>query len=187
MPAAIAPSENPEFLALYHRHRNAVVAYCARRAARAEALDAAADTFAIAWRRIDDLPGDDVALRWLYGIAQRVLANQRRSKNRLGRLRDKLLSDPTTSSRTSGPAETVERVETRRELLAAFARLREADQEVLRLVTWEELPRDQVAELLGVSRSTLDQRVHRATVRLRREYRRTRPATIGTAITGSTP
>ena len=39
-----------------------------------------AETFLVAWRRLDDVPAD--ALPWLYGVARRVLANQRRSADR---------------------------------------------------------------------------------------------------------
>ncbi len=159
------------FRTLYDKHRDAVLAYCMRRADRTGALDAVAETFAIAWRRRDDFPTDDGALRWLYVTAHQVLANQRRTSRRFRRLLTKL--DRTDSvSREPGPAEVVVRAERDQELLAALSRLQPADQEILRLVTWEELPRDEVAALLAISRSALDQRLYRAVTRLRKEFAR---------------
>jgi DNA-directed RNA polymerase specialized sigma24 family protein len=57
-----------------------VRAYALRRAALDAAQDVVADTFLVAWRRLEDVPED--ALPWLYGVARRVLANQRRSAAR---------------------------------------------------------------------------------------------------------
>jgi RNA polymerase sigma-70 factor (ECF subfamily) len=64
---------------LYGQHRRNVLAYCARRAAPADADDAAAEVFAVAWRRRDDIPGGDRELPWLYGVARNILWHQRRS------------------------------------------------------------------------------------------------------------
>jgi RNA polymerase sigma-70 factor, ECF subfamily len=57
-----------------------VRAYALRRASPDAAQDVVADTFLVVWRRLEDVPAD--ALPWLYGIARRVLANQRRSADR---------------------------------------------------------------------------------------------------------
>jgi DNA-directed RNA polymerase specialized sigma24 family protein len=37
-----------------------------------------AETFAIAWRRVDAIPAGDQARLWLYGVARNVLAEHRR-------------------------------------------------------------------------------------------------------------
>ena len=69
---------------LFDRHR----AYCRRRTDAATASDASAETFAVAWRRLEDVPDGDAALGWLYGTARRVLANEfRSSRRRRGLLR----------------------------------------------------------------------------------------------------
>ena len=47
----------------------AVLAYALRRAAREVAEDVTAETFTIAWRKIDNVPAD--ALPWLYAVADR--------------------------------------------------------------------------------------------------------------------
>jgi hypothetical protein len=60
--------------------------------------DVIAETFLTAWRRIDHNPAGEAALPWLYGVARRVLANQRRGEQRrtaLGeRLRSELAAEP---------------------------------------------------------------------------------------------
>ncbi len=164
------PSDDAEFRRIYAAHRDAVVGFCIRRTSYSDALDAAAETFAVAWRRLDELPRDDGSLPWLYGIAHRVMANQRRAGRRLANLRSKLRQTSGAAEARSGPADIVVQAESNTDILAAFGRLRPVDQEVLRLVTWEELARDDAAALLGISRSALDQRLHRAAARLRKEF-----------------
>ena len=124
-----------------------------------------------AWRRIDDVPEGEAALRWLYGVSKRVLLNHRRSRRRLHRLTARLVG--TATAPIDGPESVVLRRAEHAELLAALESLPERDQEVLRLATWEELPRAEIAELLGCSRHAVDQRIYRATRRLAREVGRT--------------
>ena len=46
------------------------------------AQDAVSETFLVAWRRLADVPTGADTLPWLYGVARRVLANQRRGNQR---------------------------------------------------------------------------------------------------------
>ncbi len=69
---------------LFDQHYAAVLAYGLRRAPRAVAEDVASETFVIASRRIDEVPA--AALPWLYGVARRVLANERRAETRRDQL-----------------------------------------------------------------------------------------------------
>lgn len=162
------PSQDARFRRVYEVHRDALVAYCLRRTSRSDAMDAVAETFAVAWRRIDRMPRGEAELSWLYAVAHRVLANQRRSNRRLGKLRIKL--GGTAESHSVEPGEVLLRAEDERRLHEALSRLRPADQEILRLVTWEEHPREQVAQMLGITPVALNQRLHRAVTRLRKEY-----------------
>ena len=157
------------FDALYRDHHQQVVAYCIRRLPRAEAEDAAAEVFAVAWRRLDEVPEGE-ALPWLYGVSQRVVSNHWRSTRRRRRLVGKL------GGLGSNPAESPEvqlvRSEEHEQLLEALGRLRWADQEVLRLVTWEQLSHHEIAELLEISEAAVGQRVSRARKRLAEELDR---------------
>lgn len=57
------------YLANFHR----LTGYALRRASSPEdAADVVAETFLIAWRKFDDMPGNRETLLWLYGIARRV-------------------------------------------------------------------------------------------------------------------
>lgn len=164
-------SDKLRFQLLYGLHRDAIVSYCMRRIGRNDVMDAVAETFAVAWRRIDDVPTGEAELSWLYAVAYRVLANQHRSTNRFRALKMKL---STTGSETPpGPETQVVRNEDDQRLVQALGTLKDSDQEILRLVTWEEHPRDQVALVFGITRGTLDQRIHRATRRLRAAYDKT--------------
>jgi Sigma-70 region 2 len=92
------------FEGLFREHYPAVRAYASRRAPYELAQDVIAETFLIAWRRFDDLPSDP--LPWLYGVARRVLANQRRSAGRGAALEKKLAfagSDGTARPGRPGP------------------------------------------------------------------------------------
>jgi RNA polymerase sigma factor (sigma-70 family) len=155
------------FQRLYEAHYGAVLAYAQRRAAGApDAHDIVAETFTVAWRRIDDVPDTDVALPWLYGVARRVLANQRRG----GRRRADLSARLRTNS--AAPVELEAEVlaaDDRRIVLAALARLREADREILRLATWEELSHREIASIVGCSEASVAVRLHRARNRLGKE------------------
>lgn len=91
------------FRAAYGAHAADVLAYAARRVAwPADAHDVLADTVLVAWRRRSELPPDDEIRPWLFGVARRLLANQRRSARGRSRLdrrieaalqRDDVISD----------------------------------------------------------------------------------------------
>jgi RNA polymerase sigma-70 factor (ECF subfamily) len=50
-----------------------VFGYCLRRSPAAVGYDAANEVFAIAWRRIEDVPDGDGARPWLFVVARPVL------------------------------------------------------------------------------------------------------------------
>ena len=149
-------AESPDaarFAALFESNKRAVLAYARRRTTSlADAEDAAGETFGIAWRRITTVPTEP--LPWLYGVARRVLANQRRGADRRFRLawrvRDDLPTPVYLGENADAPA------------MIALTRLRADDQELLRLVAWEELGNNQIAEVLGVTPNAVAIRLHRA-------------------------
>jgi RNA polymerase sigma-70 factor (ECF subfamily) len=71
---------------VFDRYHTEVYAYCRRRTDAQTAADCLAETFLVAWRRLDDIPDGDGALGWLYGVARRVLANEYRRTHRSRRL-----------------------------------------------------------------------------------------------------
>ncbi|NNC93350.1 MAG: RNA polymerase subunit sigma-24, partial [Acidimicrobiia bacterium] len=78
------------FETLVRRHSRPVLAYCLRRSTHVDAHEAAADVFAVAWRKFAEVPDGEEALYWLFGVARRVLSNQQRSQRRRLRLTDKV-------------------------------------------------------------------------------------------------
>src|SRR5918992_1551637 len=82
------------FRRLFADTERELLAYVLRRVDRAEdAADVVAETFLVAWRRMDKVPAGDEARLWLYGVARRQLANQRRGELRRSRLADRLRAE----------------------------------------------------------------------------------------------
>ena len=79
-------SADARYRRVFDRYHTEVYAYCRRRTDAQTAADCLAETFLVAWRRIDDIPDGDAALGWLYGVARRVLANEFRHHRRSRRL-----------------------------------------------------------------------------------------------------
>jgi RNA polymerase sigma-70 factor (ECF subfamily) len=124
----------------------------------ADAADVVAESFLVAWRRIEDAPTGADARPWMFGVARRVLANARRGERRRLALADRLrthLTDVVPPPDDSGS-----------DVVRALGGLSEDDQELLRLVAWEELARDEIAIVLGISRAAVRVRLHRARRRL---------------------
>lgn len=158
---AMAPTTAERFESLWTAYYPSVVAYASRRAGPDLAADVAAAAFAVLWRRIDDPPTEP--LPWLYAVARRELANQRRGDNRREALRTRLRLGRTDRLSAPDPADgATEGLRAR----AALARLRPADREVLMLVAWEGLDPAQAAAALGISPAAFTVRLHRARRRL---------------------
>lgn len=155
------------FEAMYERHAKSVLAYFLRRCDSETARDGTAEVFLIAWRRLPDVPEGDGTIRWLYGTARRVLANQRRAQARRGRLLDRIRSNGAPVD--VAPDVAIVRREQDREVHDALRRLKSEDRELLRLALWEELPREDLAAYRGCNRHAAAQRVYRATRRLAKE------------------
>lgn len=74
----IGTSHEERFRAAYQGHAPAVWRCLARRLGDDDlAEDLTSEVFVVAWRRRHDAPAD--SLPWLYGVARRVLANDRRA------------------------------------------------------------------------------------------------------------
>jgi RNA polymerase sigma-70 factor (ECF subfamily) len=151
---------------LFQAHERRVLAYAMRRTpSLADAEDAAAETFAIAWRKIEQAP--DEALPWLLSIARRVISNQRRGGQRRTLLSLKLGRHMTAESDVVPEAGAADEADG--PVLAALGRLRSDDQEILRLVAWEELDNRAVGFVLGITPNAVAIRLHRARKRFRDE------------------
>lgn len=166
----IMSDEEARFAELYRRYGKQLHAYCVRRTPGSQAADAVAETFPVAWRRIEQIPSGEAALPWLYAVAYHVLSHQWRHKARSRRLIERLrgLADVETPS----PDVLLVRSEEYRLVIRASSRLRPIDQEVLRLTLWEELSHADVAVVLGIEASAVKQSAYRARRNLANEYQK---------------
>jgi RNA polymerase sigma-70 factor (ECF subfamily) len=160
-----------EFRRIFDDHYQGVLAYCLRRTNRADAEDAAAETFVVAWRRLSAIPPGEKERSWLYGVAYRVLSHQWRSGRRYRRVLTRVAQRHDFAGWGLPETQVVQAAEYQL-VLAAAARLKPKDQEVLRLAMWEELSHAHIAELLGLTPATVRQRFLRAKRHLATEYRK---------------
>jgi RNA polymerase sigma factor (sigma-70 family) len=142
---------------LWHAWHRQVLAYALRRSDPETAEEVVAETFVVAWRRLDRIP--EVPLPWLLAVARRVLANQRRAARRRGALVERMTVEASTRA-GEGPDEVSE--------LTALAELSERDREALLLHAWEGLDNRQAATVMGCSVSAYAVRLHRARRRFAR-------------------
>jgi RNA polymerase sigma-70 factor (ECF subfamily) len=169
----VAPIRNERFEGLFRENYAPVRAYALRRAPRDMAQDVVAETFLVAWRRLDDVPVD--ALPWLYGVARRVLANARRSAERGVALEQRLATAAVPVS-LADPGDNVGDAEIVR---AALARLSERDRETLMLVAWHGLPPARAARAADCTRAAFSVRLHRARARLAAQLASVEPPAAG--------
>jgi len=153
------PLDERDFEAIYDRCAASVLSYCAHRTTPELAEDALAETFSVAWRRRDAIPSEP--LPWLYGVARRVIANQRRSARRQAAVARRLVEEAPAPSAHEMP-------ESSRRVIAALSRLGETDRELLLLVAWEGLKPADAARVLGIAPARCRLRLHRARRRLER-------------------
>ena len=138
------------FEQIYAEHCEAVRAYVRRRAPEPVVDDVVSETFVVCLRRIDEVPPEP--LPWLYAVARKTLANERRRRARVA---------PSETLPVAEPDPVGDGV-----LAAAFNRLSDGDREVLRLVAWEGLSLSDAATVLGCSGIACRVRYHRAKSRL---------------------
>ncbi|MDN5853069.1 MAG: RNA polymerase subunit sigma-24 [Actinomycetia bacterium] len=129
-------SASVRFRRLYEANFTPTLGYALRRAFNPEnAADAAAETFLVAWRRLDQVPAGDEERLWLYGTCRRVLANQNRGDTRRSRLGVRLRAT-LAEQVVPDPAGDVALAVTVRE---ALARLPPTDREMLQLSSWSRM------------------------------------------------
>lgn len=153
------PAAYERLSSLFVAHGAELLAYARRRgAAPADAEDVVAHTFAVAWRRVDDIPAE-AARAWLFGVARQVLRNERRAAARRARRSGAPVGDPGTPTAPTGLDA---------DLRAVLDALRPADRELLQLAAWEGMRPADLAIVLGISANAAAIRLHRARQRFKR-------------------
>lgn len=178
MDMSSAPNPDQGLFDLVYRHEPAIVAYCRRRGSR-DPEGLAAETMAVAWRRIDDLDAS-ACLPWLIATARNLLLEEYRAR------RGDDMMDPETfalADPRQEPAFGIDSLDPR--IDRSLAALSTADREVLLLVAWEDLTPTQAARSLGIRPSAFRVRLHRARRRFKKTFetptsQATKPGSIPT-------
>lgn len=139
-----------------------ILAFAARRCDSLEdAEDVVAETFAVACRRLEDLPGGNETRLWLFGTARLIMLAQQR-EGRRGRSAIWRLARQLPSWWRDETSEVDDRDRVRRALTQLSAR----DREVLQMHVWDGLAASEIAAILEVSTPTIWKRLQRARDRL---------------------
>jgi RNA polymerase sigma-70 factor (ECF subfamily) len=162
LPSVNQIDDHERLTAIYDQHAHRVYAYALRHCGRNRADDVLAETFAIAWRRRDQVPDDPVG--WLLVTARNVISGARRAEHRRLRLTALLAEQPTGHHSSAG-----EVAQHRQELLQALDRLSQREREALLLVAWDGLDSRQAALVAGCTQRAFRARLARARARLTAE------------------
>ncbi|TNC27113.1 RNA polymerase sigma factor [Mumia zhuanghuii] len=158
------PAREERFRELYAAHFDALLAYAVRRTRHPDdAADLVAETFLVAWRRLDAMPAGEDSRLWLYVVARHVRSNAERSGRRRERLGERLRQQLTDAFAPDPATQVTEHADVR----AALQRLGAGDRELLMLSSWEGLEPREIAHVLDISPTAVRTRLSRARRRLR--------------------
>ncbi|MCU1677417.1 MAG: polymerase subunit sigma-24 [Frankiales bacterium] len=149
-----AGSDNARLEAAFRALAPRVHAYALRHTDVGSAQDVVAETFAIAARRMDQLP--DEPLPWLLVVARNVIANLHRKEGRLARAQASLRMRSLVTPSADTP------VGERLAMAAALDQLSDKEREAVLLIAWDGLTRDEAASVAGCTSPAFGVRLHRA-------------------------
>jgi RNA polymerase sigma-70 factor (ECF subfamily) len=163
-------NDDSRFVEIYKSHYRSIYAYLRRRLAADLVDDAVAETFLVAWRKVNLIPLGEQTLPWLYGVAHRVVMHQWRGSQRSGRLHERLNSLRVEAP--TPPEELIVSSSDSHQVLVAASKLKATDQEILRLSIWEGLSHEDIASALDLKTAAVRQRFSRALTHLTKEFNR---------------
>ena len=158
-----AASSSERLKQLFAKHGDSVHAYATSLVGPSAAPDVVAETFLVAWRRIEDVPDEPVP--WLLGTARKVARTHLRGQARQSRLIERMHRMRTREVFDSAEEDLVGDAD----VLARLRRLPFQHRQVLVLSAWFDLSASQAAGVLGCSVTAYSVRLHRARRRFRRE------------------
>jgi RNA polymerase sigma-70 factor (ECF subfamily) len=146
------------FEAFFREHYSNLWRYVARRVPRSKADDVVSASFIVAWGKYSTIEAP--SLPWLISIANFEVANTRRKqfrerKNSISIVHEEMAAPSGDDFEGSG-------------VRRAMATLGDADQEILRLILWDEFSREDIALILDLSINAVNVRYHRALQKLER-------------------
>ena len=149
--------------AVYDECAPRVYAYALRHSGPTEADDVLAETFAVAWRRLDAVP--DPAIGWLIVTARNVIAGRRRADRRRVELA-RLFADQSGALGSGSDPGADEVVVQRLALLGALDTLSDREREALLLTAWDGLGHADAAVVARCTPRAFRARLMRARARL---------------------
>lgn len=159
-----APAREPRFTSLFEATYADLLRFAQRRVHSDHAEDVVAESFLVAWRRLEDLPPRrDHARAWLFGIARGVILNTNRGAERQRALAVRLADVPTGSTADLDADLVARQIDVSR----AWQRLPDVHQEALALAVLDGLSATQAAAVLGISPVAFRLRLSRARRALR--------------------
>jgi RNA polymerase sigma-70 factor, ECF subfamily len=162
------------FRALFDEHYPAVARYVLSRGHQAaDADDLIAETFEVAWRRMDAVPSGRTAIPWLLTVARNLSRNARRKSRRELAFIDSLAKTVSASAELQ--------VEDRQELaevMRALGELKTLDRGLILLVAWDGLTPSEAGRVLGLLPTTARSRLHRARQRLSARFTHAQMAAV---------
>lgn len=132
--------------------------------------DAAQDVFTVVHRRLSDFEGRSSIRTWLFGIAQRVASDYRRTERRKTSRLDPLAAE--VQSDQASPHAELEAQRAARFVDAFVSSLSDEKRAVFALAFMEEMPATEVAEALGIPLNTAYSRIYAVRVALRKAMER---------------
>ncbi len=140
------------FETFFRENYSSLWRYVARRVPASSVDDIVSTSFVVAWKKFSSIEAP--SLPWLIRIASFEVSNDRRKLRREGL---RIVSG--AIEEIAGPRDDAFDGSLVR---AALTGLSVSDQEVLRLVLWDELSRADIAQILGISTNAVNVRFHRA-------------------------
>jgi RNA polymerase sigma-70 factor (ECF subfamily) len=161
------PSRRQRFEQLYSETRVSILGYLLRRVSDpTDAADLLAETYLVAWRKLDDVAKDDEARLWLYGVARRIASHHHRHERVEHGLAEALRAD---LGRQSAVMRTDRDVPFGDMISASLDRLKPSDREIIELSAWEQLTPAEIAAVIGMKSGAVRVRLHRIRNALRTE------------------
>jgi RNA polymerase sigma factor (sigma-70 family) len=162
----VSPDARAAFEQLFRDTRTDLLAYILRRSESAEdAADMLADTYLVAWQKLNTIPTGEQARLWLFGVARNLLLKGSTRRGSRHALVERLASELRSAHVAQAPVED----ERSTALRAALAALPERDREIVTLTAWEGLTPKQIAAVTGMPVNIVRVRLHRSRARLRRD------------------
>ena len=127
-----------------------------------EARDTLSEVFLVVWRRLEDIPAGKEARLWLFGVARNLVKTSWRKRKRSGDLVARIGNEMSTRGAIDEELDNSGILK----IVKALQFLSENDQEILRLLAWENLSHKEISVVLGCSENAVAIRIRRARVRL---------------------